>query len=98
MNTATHAPALFISHGAPTFAIEPGALGPQLQRLGQQLHGIRAVLVVSPHWQTRGVKVMTTASPETVHDFGGFPASLYEPKYRSYPAPARADCGGCRMV
>jgi 4,5-DOPA dioxygenase extradiol len=52
-----------------------------LQRLGQQLQGIRAVLVVSPHWQTRGVKVMATPKPETVHDFGGFPARLYELQY-----------------
>jgi len=90
MNTTTHVPVLFISHGAPTFAIEPGALGPQLQRLGQQLRGIRAVLVVSPHWQTRGVKVMTTASPETVHDFGGFPASLYELHYPATGQPELA--------
>ena len=30
----TRAPVLFISHGAPTFAIEPGKLGPLLQTLG----------------------------------------------------------------
>lgn len=85
----THAlaPVLFISHGAPTFAIEPGKLGPQLQALGQQLSGVRAVLVVSPHWQTRDVRVMATPQPETVHDFGGFPARLYELQYPVAGAP-----------
>lgn len=81
MNTA---PTLFISHGAPTFALEPGLLGPALNALGQQLsgaNGVKAVLVVSPHWQTRDVKVMTSPAPETVHDFGGFPAALHDLKY-----------------
>ena len=80
----TTAPALFISHGAPTFALEPGLLGPALNTLGQQLSGaktVKAVLVVSPHWQTRDVKVMTSPAPETVHDFGGFPAALYDLQY-----------------
>lgn len=75
------APVFFISHGAPTFALEPGVLGPRLFELGQQLSGLTAVLVVSPHWQTRDLRVMTTAVPATVHDFGGFPAALYELQY-----------------
>src|SRR5688572_5681142 len=62
------APVLFISHGAPTFAVEPGALGPELQRLGKGISGIRAVLVISPHWRTRNVKVMSTPEPATMHD------------------------------
>ena len=91
MNTAlsrssqiSEAPVLFISHGAPTFALEPGLLGPTLNTLGQQLSSaktVKAVLVVSPHWQTRNVTVMTTPAPETVHDFGGFPAALYDLQY-----------------
>jgi 4,5-DOPA dioxygenase extradiol len=81
-------PTLFISHGSPTFALEPGLLGPQLQALGAKLPPLKAVLVVSPHWQTRGLKVMTTSTPETMHDFGGFPAELYT---LSYPAPGAPD-------
>ncbi|MEO7343638.1 MAG: class III extradiol ring-cleavage dioxygenase [Methylotenera sp.] len=75
------APVFFIGHGAPTFAIEPGVLGPQLTILGKQLSGITAVLVVSPHWQSNGVHVMTTMIPETMHDFGGFDPALYKLKY-----------------
>jgi 4,5-DOPA dioxygenase extradiol len=90
MTSPTQAPVLFISHGAPTFAIEPGVLGPQLRALGQKLSGFKAVLVVSPHWQTRDVQVMTTQQPETVHDFGGFPSALYDLQYPAPGEPALA--------
>lgn len=46
----TKTPVFFISHGAPTFALEPGQLGARLQALGESLSGVSAVLVVSPHW------------------------------------------------
>jgi 4,5-DOPA dioxygenase extradiol len=82
------APVLFISHGAPTFALEPGVLGPNLQRIGAHLEGIRAVLVVSPHWQAPGLRVMTAERPATLHDFGGFPEPLYQ---LQYPAPGAPD-------
>jgi 4,5-DOPA dioxygenase extradiol len=85
------APLIFISHGAPTFALEPGQIGPQLQALGAQLDGVRAVLVVSPHWQTRGVAVSSTAAPETIYDFGGFPSALYELQYPAAGAPDIAE-------
>jgi 4,5-DOPA dioxygenase extradiol len=84
------APALFISHGAPTFAIEPGSLGPELEQLGTRMAGIRAVLVVSPHWRTRYVKVMTTRAPTTMHDFGGFSPELYELQYPASGEPSIA--------
>jgi 4,5-DOPA dioxygenase extradiol len=81
------APALFVSHGAPTFAVEPGVLGPALARIGEQLSGIRAALVVSAHWQTPGVQVMRTAAPQTIHDYAGFPPELYQLQYRPPGAP-----------
>jgi len=72
------------------FALEPGQLGPKLRAIGQALRGITAVLVVSPHWQTRGVRVGTSAAPETIHDFGGFPAPLYQLQYPAPGAPTLA--------
>ena len=84
------APSLFVSHGSPMFALAPGELGPRLRTIGAQLKGIRAVLVVSPHWRTRGVRVMTTAKPATIHDFGGFPAALYALQYTPQGSPALA--------
>lgn len=55
------APSLFIPHGSPMFALLPGELGPRLRALGARLNGIHAVLVVSPHRQTRGVQVRCPA-------------------------------------
>ena len=52
-------PTLFISHGAPTFALEPGIVGPRLTALGRALPRPEAVLVVSPHWMTSTPRVST---------------------------------------
>ncbi len=80
-------PTLFISHGAPTFALEPGIIGPRLTALGRQLPKPRAVVVVSPHWITAGLEVAISARPETIHDFGGFPEALYQLRYPASGAP-----------
>lgn len=80
----TRAPALFLSHGSPLFALRPGRIGPRLQALGAALSGLEAVLVVSPHWQAAELRVGSAAAPATLHDFGGFPAPLYQ---LGYPAP-----------
>jgi 4,5-DOPA dioxygenase extradiol len=74
-------PTIFVSHGAPTFALEPGLAGPALTALGRRLPRPKAVLVVSPHWMTRDLRVATTAAPKTVHDFGGFDPALYRLQY-----------------
>lgn len=83
-------PSLFVSHGSPTFAIEPGLAGPQLRALGERLPRPKAVLVMSPHWITPGVQVSAAPAPETIHDFGGFPRALYEIQYPAPGAPAIA--------
>ncbi|MFZ5655654.1 MAG: DODA-type extradiol aromatic ring-opening family dioxygenase [Pseudomonadota bacterium] len=84
------APVLFVSHGSPMFAVEPGRLGPLLQGIGPRFAAARAVLVVSPHWQSPGVEVMTSAAPATVHDFGGFPDELHRLAYDAPGAPEAA--------
>lgn len=51
------APVLFISHGAPLFAISPGTSGPALATYGKQLLATRALkgtVILLPHWMTIG--------------------------------------------
>lgn len=83
-------PALFVSHGAPTFALEPGMAGAALSDLGRRLPSLAAVLVVSPHWITPGLRVTAGAQPATIHDFSGFPKALYELQYPAPGDPERA--------
>lgn len=89
LSTATlRQPVLFLSHGAPTFALEPGRLGQELTALAGELPRPRAILVMSPHWSTVVLTIQTHPAPPTVHDFGGFDPALYE---LTYPAPGAPD-------
>jgi 4,5-DOPA dioxygenase extradiol len=87
-------PSLFISHGSPMIALEPGAAGAFMRELGPALDAAfghpRAIVVASAHSLTREPALLAAERHDTVHDFGGFPQPLYELRYDAPGAPALA--------
>lgn len=84
-------PTLFISHGSPMLAIDDSSARRFLLNLGKTLPRPKAIVVVSAHWESvGGPAVSLAAQPETIHDFGGFPAALFEIQYPASGAPQTA--------
>ncbi|WP_444633296.1 DODA-type extradiol aromatic ring-opening family dioxygenase [Cupriavidus oxalaticus] len=85
-------PALYISHGSPMLAIDPGPTGAAFDALGERLRAQppRAVLAVSAHWIYSTLAVSSRERQEAWHDFGGFPRELYALRYDAPGSPALA--------
>ena len=81
-------PVLFVSHGSPLSALGGDGLSTVWTALAARLSRPAAILAVSAHWESGVPLLGGDVLPETIHDFGGFPAAL---RRIEYPAPGAPD-------
>lgn len=86
-------PVLFTSHGSPMdipLTREERPFWNALFELGNNLRNqfeVKAALIVSAHWCTRGTYVNISPEQEQIYDYYGFPEEYYKVKYQAQGAP-----------
>src|SRR5690349_1808861 len=87
-------PSLFVSHGSPMIALEPGAAGAFMQRLGPAVDAAfgrpKAIVSISAHTAARVPVLLAAPRHEAIYDFGGFDPKLRTLRYDAPGAPALA--------
>lgn len=89
-------PVLFTSHGNPMdipMSREERPFWHTLFQLGKDLRNnyeVKAALVVSAHWCTRGTFVNAAKEQKQIYDYYGFPKEYYEVKYSAVGSPETA--------
>lgn len=83
-------PILFVGHGSPMNAIEDNVYTRGWEGIARQIPKPEAILAISAHWYTKGIRIADAAKPKTVYDMYGFPDELYQVTYNAPGAPELA--------
>lgn len=87
---------LFLPHGAPDLPLTHIPAARFLRGFADRRARPKGIIIVSAHWETRGLHYTAADNPDTVYDFGGFSPELYQLRYPAQTSPdlvgALADC------
>lgn len=91
-------PTYFVSHGGGPWPWMRDMTGTTYDKLAQSLaalrhetgDAVRAVLVVTSHWETPQFMVSSGEQPGMIYDYGGFPPHTYQIQYRAPGEPQLA--------
>lgn len=87
-------PVLFVGHGSPMNAVTDNEYRRSWQALGTRFDADwpkpQLILCISAHWLTEGWWLTAMTQPKTIHDFGGFPQTLFDQQYPAPGAPEAA--------
>lgn len=85
---------LFVSHGGGPLPILGDAGHTEmiacLTSLSQKMVRPAAVIVVSAHWEEERVSITSSAHPDLIYDYSGFPKAAYDIRYPCKGEPALA--------
>ncbi|QMV16102.1 DODA-type extradiol aromatic ring-opening family dioxygenase [Vibrio spartinae] len=88
-------PTLFVSHGSPMMIVEQSETTEFFTQMGQTIPQPEAIIIFSAHFDIAGPVMITSGQTlGTIHDFYGFPQSLYEVEYPAHGAPQLAQKAG----
>jgi 4,5-DOPA dioxygenase extradiol len=74
-------PSIYISHGSPLLCLSEYKSANFLKELPNLYKKPKFIIIVSAHWITKNVKILSNPNPTLIYDFYGFPKELYEKKY-----------------
>ena len=74
-------PTLFISHGAPNIILSDSKSKRNIQEISKVLEKPKYIIIVSAHYTSNSLKIISPSANKIMYDFYGFEEELYKVKY-----------------
>lgn len=74
-------PTLFISHGAPNIILSDSKSKKNFQKLGKNLKVPKYIIIISAHYVTNDLRIISPEANKIMYDFYGFENELYKIVY-----------------